>query len=231
MESAERGFINRTAAKSADAVLLCNGNGPQGLPGLGRSRMTSGELENLIKSRLGAAGLARFLDEGKEQYLEFPDGFFAEVVLRDGSRLPDAQRILRGVKEELAKQGVELSVIVRAIWEVVSVQSVGAAPPGSNGFHRFIVSLRSGGRECTVTVDVTGLAVAGILNAFRAGSLKELASDEPSAISAVVGEFVRYELSHGGESYWDPTLDSELTLNENALSYLLIHAPTKSGSS
>ncbi len=165
--------------------------------------MTSGELENLIKSRLGVAGLAQCLDEGKEQYVEFPDGFFAEVVLKDGSRLPDAQRILRGVKEELGKQGVELSVIVRAIWEVVAVQSVGMAPPGSNGFHRFIVSLRSGGRECTVTVDVTGLAVAGIRNALRAGSLKEMAADERSAVAAVVGEFVRYELSHGGESFWD----------------------------
>jgi len=193
--------------------------------------MTSGELENLIKSRLGVAGLAQFLDEGKEQYLEFPDGFFAEVVLKDGSRLPDAQRILRVVKEELGKQGVELSVIVRAIWEVVAVQSGGITPPGSNGFHRFVVSLQSGGRECTVTVDVTALALAGIVNAFREGILREVGSDEQTALSGIVREFVRFELSHAGESYWDPTLDPELALNENALSYLLIHNPATSSSS
>jgi hypothetical protein len=193
--------------------------------------MTSIELENLIKSRLGVAGLTQSLDEGKEQYLEFPDGFFAEVVFKDGSRLFEAQRIVKGVKEELGKQGVELSTIVRAIWEVVGVQSVGMAPPGSGGFHRFIVTLQSGARQCTVTVDVTGLALAGILSAFRAGSLREFGSGEQTALSGIVREFVRSELSRAGESYWDPTLDSELTLNENALSYLLIHTSTRSGSS
>lgn len=190
--------------------------------------MTSIELEKLIKDRLGVAGLAQYLDEGKEQYLEFPDGFFVEIVLKDGSRLPEAQRIVKGIAEELRKQGVELHAIVRAIWEVVGVQSAGMAPPGSGGFHRFIATLQSGGRECTVTVEVTGLALAEILNAFRAGSLRECGSDEQTALSGIVREFARLELSHGGESYWDPTLDHELILNENALSYLMIHSPAKS---
>ncbi len=189
--------------------------------------MTSFELGNLIKDRLGASGLSQYLDETKEQYLEFPDGFFAEVVLKDGSKLSEAQRTVRSIEEELRKQGVELNAIVRANWEVVNVRNAGMAPPGSGGFHRFIVTLRSGERECAVTLDVTGLAVAEILNAFRAGSLREYGADEHAALSGIVREFVRLELSYGGESYWDPTLRDEITLDENALSYLIIHNPAK----
>jgi hypothetical protein len=189
--------------------------------------MTTIELERLIKDRLRAAGLVECLDEGKEQYLEFPDGFFAEVVLKDGSKLPEAQRILRGVKEELGKQGVELSTIVRAIWEVIGVQSVGMAPPRSGGFHRFVATLRSGKRECTITVDVTGSALAEVRSAFRGGSLREYGADQDAALVGIVNEFVILELSYGGESYWDPTLDHELKLDENALSYLMIHGPAK----
>ncbi|MGO9269863.1 MAG: hypothetical protein ACLQOO_06365 [Terriglobia bacterium] len=65
--------------------------------------MTSIDLEKLIKGRLGDAGLGQSLDEGKEQCSEFPDGFFAEVVLKDGSRRTEAQRIVKSLKEELGK--------------------------------------------------------------------------------------------------------------------------------
>ena len=78
-----------------------------------QTAMTSFELGNLIKDRLAAAGLAQYLDEAKEQYLEFPDGFFAEVVLKDGAKLSEAQRIVKSIEEELRKQGVELDAIVR----------------------------------------------------------------------------------------------------------------------
>jgi hypothetical protein len=186
--------------------------------------MTTTELEKVIKDRLGAAGLSDSLDERQDQYLEFPDGFFAEVVLRDGSKLADAQRILKGVKEELGKRGTELSGLVRAIWEVVSVRM---APLESGTSSRFIVNLRSGSRECTVTVNVTGPAFASILAAFRAGSLGEYGTDHNAALAGIVTEFVRLELSYGGESSWDPILRPELELNDSALQYLMIHSPTK----
>jgi hypothetical protein len=195
----------------------------------GQAMMTSLELGNLIKDRLGAAGLAQYLDETKEQYLEFPDGFFAEVVLKDGSRLSEAQRIVKSIEEELRKQGVELDAIVRAVWEVVAVTSAGMAPAGSGGFHRFIATLRSGQRECTVSVDVTGSALAEILDAFRQGGLREYGVDQNAALVGIVSEFVRLELSYGGESYWDPILYPQRELNEAALSYLVLHSPLKVG--
>lgn len=188
--------------------------------------MTSYELGSLIKDRLNAAGLTQYLDETKEQYLEFPDGFFAEVVLKEGSKLSEAQRVVKSIEEELRKQGIELDAIVRAVWEVVVVRNVGPAPQGSNGFHRFAATLRSGKRECEVTVDVTLPAVAGVRNAFRQGGLREYGPDEDSALVGIVTAFLRYELSLGGESYWDPILHPVRELNDWALSYLtMTHHP------
>jgi len=182
--------------------------------------MNSFELGNLIKDRLGAVGLSQYVDDAREQYLEFPDGFFAEVVLKDGSKLSEAQRLVNSIEEELRKQGVELNAIVRATWEIVRVENKGWAPPDSGGFHRFVVTLRSGNRECAVTVDMTGVAVAMVARAFEDGALREFGPDKNLALVGIVREFVRTELSYGGESYWDPTLDSGLKLNEDALSYL-----------
>lgn len=188
--------------------------------------MTSFELGSLIKDRLNDAGLAQYLDETKEQYLEFPDGFFAEVVLKDGSRLSEAQRVVKSIEEELRKQGVEVDAIVRAVWEVVVVRNVGPAPQGSNGFHPFAAALRSGKRECEVTVEVTGRAVAGVRSAFRLGGLREYGQDENSALVGIVTAFLRHELSLGGESYWDPILYPVRELNDWALSYLtMTHYP------
>ncbi len=92
-----------------------------------------------------------------------------------------------------------------------------------------MATLRSGSRECTVTVDVTGLALSGILKAFREGSLREYGQEQKTALLGIVTEFVRLELSYGGESSWDPLLRPELELNEWALQYLTCHSPAKAG--
>jgi hypothetical protein len=188
--------------------------------------MTSSELEKLIKDRLSDAGLAAFLDDRTEQYLEFPDGFFAEVVLKDGSKLAEAQRVVKSVTEELGNRGIDLHVIVRAIWEVVAVESAGIV---SGGFLRFRVTLRSGSRECTIDVNVTGLALAEVLSAFRGGNLREYGSDQNTVLTGIVTKFVRLELSYGGEGSWDPLLRPELELNEWALQYLTSPSPVKAG--
>jgi len=191
--------------------------------------MTSFELGNLIKDRLGTAGLSQYLDDAREQYLEFPDGFFAEVVLKEGTKLSEAQRLVKSIEEELRKQGVELSAIVRAMWEVTKVEKAGKAPLGSAGVQRLVATLRSGKRECTVTVDVTRDALGMVLAAFKQGGLRDYGPNRDDALVGIVREFVRLELSYGGERYWDPILHPELTLNENALSYLTMHSPAKAG--
>jgi len=205
--------------------------------------MTSFELGNLIKDRLGSVGLSQYLDDAREQYLEFPDGFFAEVVLKDGSKLSEAQRLVNSIEEELRKRGVELNAIVRATWEVISVENAGTAPhpnaslqqgrrvalPGSAGARRFIATLRSGERECKIAVDVTAGAWGMMLAAFNHGALREYGADRDEVVINIVAEFVRLELSYGGESYWDPMLKPGLTLNEDALEYLTTHLPVKAG--
>lgn len=190
--------------------------------------MTSFEVGELIKDRLSAADLARYLDDAREQYLEFPDGFFAEVVLKDGSRLSEAQRIVKSVEEELRKQGVELDAIVRAIWEVVTIRKGGMAPSPANG-QRFVATLRSGSRECEVRVDMPGIALASVLAEFARGGLRDFGADEDTVLKQIVSAFLRVELSLGGGSYWDPLLYPERTLDENALQYVTMHTAAKAG--
>ena len=184
--------------------------------------MTSFELGNLIENRLAAAGLARDVDEGKEQYLEFPDGFFAEIVLKDGTRLPEAQRLIKSIEEELRTKGIELDAIVRATWEVVAIRKAGPAPGPANG-QRFVATLRSGSRELEVRVDMPGVALAGVLAEFNQGGLRDFGADKDTVLNRIVSAFLRLELSLAGESYWDPLLYPERTLDENALQYVTMH--------
>lgn len=188
--------------------------------------MTSFELGNLIENRLSAAGLGAYIDDGKEQYLEFPDGFFAEIVLKDGARLSEAQRLVKSIEEELRKQDVELDAIVRATWELVEVRKAGLAPGPANG-QRFVAILRSGSRNLEVTVEMPGIVLACVLAAFNGGSLKDFGADKDTVLKQIVSAFLRLELSLGGESYWDPILYPERTLDQNALQYVTMHTAAK----
>ena len=183
--------------------------------------MTSFELGNLVKERLGAGGLAQYVDDAREQYAEFPDGFFAEVVLKDGSKLSEAKRIVKRLEEELRKQGIELDAIVRATWQVVAVDGGGLLPPQSG--RRFEVTIRSGITNSNVVVNVPPMVWATVKAYFDRGGLRELGEDMETVLRRLVAEFVRLELSYGGESYWDPILHPELILNEHALQYLTMH--------
>ena len=152
-------------------------------------------------------------------------------------------RLADGLEEELRKRGVELNAIVRATWEVISVENSGMAPqpdaslqqgrgvalPGSAGAQRFIATLRSGKRECEIAVDVTASTWGMMLAAFNHGALREYGTDRDEVLINIVAGFVRLELSYGGESYSDPMLKPGLTLNEDALEYLTAHRPVKAG--
>jgi hypothetical protein len=187
--------------------------------------MTSLELGNLIRERLSAAGLAQYLDEAKEQYLEFPDGFFAEVVLKDASKLSEAQRVVKSVEEELRRQGVELDAIVRTNWEVVDVDGSIMHPP-QNG-RQFDVTIQSGTAKSKVSVKVPPMVWATVKGAFNQGALRELGDDPEAVLQQIVREFVKLQLSYGGESYWDPILHPELVLDEHALHYLTMQNHVK----
>lgn len=183
--------------------------------------MTSTELEHLIREKLAATGLLKILDEDKSQFLEFPDGLFAELVLTDGSRLADVERIGREVRESLKKQNIDVDVIARALW---SVKEVGDPQParGASGGIRAAwavpVTLVCGSSMRNVEVDVGLLAVDEIKRKIKGKSL-----DESVAIKEVVKEFVEMQLALGGESYWDPVRYPQQDLSQGALLYLFMH--------
>ena len=49
--------------------------------------MRTAELETTFRDKLEQAGLVAAMNEEKSQFLDLPDGFFAEIVLNDGSKL------------------------------------------------------------------------------------------------------------------------------------------------
>jgi len=180
--------------------------------------MTATELERLIRAELAKAGLWQLVDQYKSQFAEFPDGLFAELVLTEGSKLVDVERIGREIRGLLKKQNTDLDLIVRATW---IVKEIGDPPYGNQvGRWRVPVILTSGAETQRVEVDVLYDVVVDIKQRIAGKGL-----DETSAVKEVVREFVEMELSLGGESYWDPIRYPQREINGNALSYLFVHSP------
>jgi len=76
-------------------------------------------------------------------------------------------------------------------------------------------------------VDMPGIALASVLAAFNEGGLRDFGMDKDTVLGEIVSAFLRLELSLGGESYWDPILYPERTLDENALQYVTMHTVAK----
>jgi hypothetical protein len=187
--------------------------------------MTSTELERRLRERLQAGNLLQMLDEYKSQFMEFPDGLFAELVLTVGSRLVEVQSIAREVRESLKRQGIELDVVVRSSWKIQEIEGPRPVISVSGGLRAawaFPATLVSGKQEAVVEVDVTQPAIEEIRR--RVADASSGLNDEKAAATEVVREFLNFQLSLGGESYWDPIRDPKQELNESALSYLIGHA-------
>jgi hypothetical protein len=180
------------------------------------THMTSTELEKAIREALTSAGLWQAVDEYRSQFLEFPDGFFAEIVLNDGSKLANVESIVQEVEGILRKQGTELHPIVRANWAVRNVEG----PRAARGAWAFPATLVSGGLTTDVEVDVDQFAIDAIRRKLVAGGQQE----ENAIMKEVVREFLNLQLSLGGESYWDPIGDPKQELHEGAFLYLLGHS-------
>jgi hypothetical protein len=205
--------------------------------------MTATEVENLVRGALTTAGLWQVVNQYESQFLEFPDGFFAEIVLNDGSKLVDVERVLRDVEGSLRKQGTEVNVIVRSrwnvervesIWKVESVEHIGTAgasigrPRLAETFEAILVS---GGQRTTVTVNVTHPVWLGIVHRSPAsppepefGAIDTSTAEQANTVKDFVIQFLRLRLSLGGANYWDPVREPILELNETALEYLTGHS-------
>lgn len=183
--------------------------------------MTITDLEQSVRGKLQEAGLLQYLDEDKTQFIEFPDGWFAEIVVKDGSKLLDVERIVERYKENLRRnEAGELDEIVRPVWTIEKIERIGPGVsfPGLQPGIRFSVLLQSGTLSCRVMVDVT----EGALTLIRE-KLSETKAPEDAALHEIVREFTNLWLSQGGTSYWDPRRDARLELDAAAFMYLIGH--------
>jgi len=191
------------------------------------------EVQTLLDRKLREANLAQFVNREHSQFLDLlPGELFVEVVLNDGSALDEVEKLVRQTAEELAHQGIKLDSVVRALWEIVSVEYSGQSKTPDLKQYRaaeeFRVLLRSGSRQHEVIVDVfwgaleilehkLGLAHQGTSpdNALPAGHiLREM-------VAPVVRTFLEEQLRHGGTSCWDPLLSSRLEFTATDMSFLL----------
>ncbi|HEV2379248.1 MAG TPA: hypothetical protein VG206_05560 [Terriglobia bacterium] len=180
--------------------------------------MTVSDLEESVRGSLRQAGLLQYVEESETQFVEFPDGWLAEIVLKDGSKLPEVESIVRKFKTDLQReQAIELDEIVRPVWNIAKIERIGPSVtvPGLESALRFNVTLQSGDLACTATVDVSEAALGMIRE-----RLSKTGAPEQFALQEIVSEFMKFELSHGGKSYWDPRRDSRLTLDAGALMYV-----------
>ena len=183
--------------------------------------MTETELAQEMEQRFAAAGLLPQFAADRSQFLETPDGLFAEIVVRDGTKLGEFERVVTDLKQVV---GEPLEVIVRALWEIERVGEPEVAYSPETGAPRFAqqfpVELRSGPARQRVWVDVT----------YLAGKVFEDNGIDQEGTKRIIGDFVRDQLRKGGSSYWDPVRFSHLEINGDTASFIAsrsLHALTK----
>ena len=184
--------------------------------------MERSKVDTLIKQRLESAGILQHVDRDRSQLLDFPEQYFVEIVLNEGSHLESASRIIGELRAELEKEGVQLDTIIRALWKVKDdVQKFPPAVyPETEGTYilavPFIATLQSGSRVQRVWVDMTPGAYEKLKHAGR---------EDDESLCGTVADFLRLQLSIGGASYWDPIRNPRQKLDDAAVLYLLSHSP------
>ncbi|HEY5175336.1 MAG TPA: hypothetical protein VII95_07190 [Terriglobales bacterium] len=197
--------------------------------------MTETELQKTVKQQLTEAGLGTVIDYESSQFFTVPEGVFAEVVLTDASHQAEASLVLAEMAEALRAQGVELTSIVRSLWQVGDIRYVEPAWSPEGGIStalRFSAELKSGNRTQFVFVHVTIVALTELRQKLgkedflmHIGWLPEKGDVDEGNISAAIKSYLEIQLESGGMSYWDPLVNRELELDEAAMSYVLGHSP------
>jgi hypothetical protein len=188
--------------------------------------MEQAMLDKTIKENLASAGLLEAVNSEKSQLLEFPEEFFLELVLNDGSKLDETGKLIERVRSLLDSQGVRLAPVVRALWKVRGVSKIypglvfDETHRGGGLVSPFQATLESGSAHTNVRVDVTP---GGYEELKRAGQVDD------ESLERIVRDFLTIQLSVGGTSYWDPIRYPRQELNGAAVLYTLHHMPVAAG--
>jgi hypothetical protein len=185
--------------------------------------LTQDEGEIKLANTLATAGLGRSIEFW--QFLDLPDNYFTEIVLKDGSRLPEAHRVVRKFIEGIEGAGAKkVESIVRAVWKLVSVVPIGPVRSPDGGLtcaNRFVAKLVSGNATCEVSVDVTHSANE-IIHRRLAEKSHPAKGRIPTTEEETVRTFLERELSYGGDRYRDPLKYSHFELTEDAIWHLWV---------
>ena len=183
--------------------------------------MTEVELERRVKERLNEAELLVYLDGSSSQFLEVP-GPFCELVLNDGSKLQQARQVVDALKAEFREQDLELDAVVRALWQIASVNYVGQCRAESGGVRTaecYSVSLACGLGRAAVTVEV-GFGAIETVRATLGSKWPSDVTASNDAMGKMVRAFVQEHLDQGGKSYWDPERNAVLQMNAATLQHV-----------
>src|SRR6266849_7898841 len=183
-----------------------------------------------LRRRLESGGLWLELIRERTNFPTFEpfDELFVELVFRDASKLPAAERVMSQFKEELRQSNMPFDYIVRAMWRVKHIEYVARPVLPSGQFLdgiAFRCTLVSGSRETPVQLILTSSACdyfwKNILGRSGEFTWSALSEDERQNLRTHVKEFSILQLSLGGMSYWDPILFPSQSLNDAGLAYLV----------
>lgn len=173
---------------------------------------TENRIDELLRENLKRRGISGHVEE--VELFATPEGILAEVVLRDGSVLEEAQKAVQDVERKLEGEGISLLPTVRALWKVEAVQRIEIPnPPGAPSDlvgALFKGTLKSGARYQEVWLAVTPSAQQ---------VLRPLTTSD-QALVELVRAFLLHRLSIGGAGYWDPIREQKLELDDNTAQYL-----------
>jgi len=191
---------------------------------------TFNELRGTLEKRLQAAGLAQFVDRDRSQFLDLGGEVFVEIVVNDGAVLGDIEKIVSLTSDEMRAQHILVDTLVRALWEMVSVEHAGTSRTADltqwRAAEEFRVTLRSGTRQCRVTMDVTWGAMELLKHKLGLREGQNQSGLPPGhvvreMVAPIVRKFIEQNLALGGTSYWDPLQDSRLELTATDMSFLM----------
>jgi len=184
--------------------------------------MTELELESEIKQDLIQADLFQDVDWGRCLFIDFPT--FADIVLKDASKLEDVQRELAKTSARLLDRGIRLKPMARGAWEIETVRYAGAMPSKSGGIMRgphYAVTLRCGARLTRATVGMSKDVEETLASASR------MPAQEPERtafLEQVVRSLVAEWLSKAGEVCWDPIVEPHRVVSAIPLRFALAQA-------